>query len=283
MKTKLFFAFAAFCCAFLAYGTYQGLVVAPTEETMGDVQRIFYVHVPAATVAFTLFFVNFLASIYYLWKRSAKADALAATTAEVGVVFCSVVLITGPIWARYAWGTWWSPWDMRLNTTLMLWLLYVSYLMMRRSSTAGSTSVLAAALAVFSFLDVPIVYMANRWFRTHHPAPMLFTPNIDHRMENILFINMLAFLCFSVLICWFRYEMERTAQKIDSAHVQRAAGGAAGMMLIPAMFFMAPGHVAPISYLWAGYLAAWGIYVAYLLFLMNKLARLKKEAAELGA
>jgi heme exporter protein C len=283
MKTKLFFAFAAFCCLFLAYGTYQGLVVAPTEETMGDVQRIFYVHVPAATVAFTLFFVNFLASIYYLWKRSARADALAATTAEVGVVFCSVVLITGPIWARYAWGTWWSPWDMRLNTTLMLWLLYVSYLMMRRSSTAGSTSVLAAALAVFSFLDVPIVYMANRWFRTHHPAPMLFTPNIDHRMENIMFINMLAFLCFSGLICWFRYEMERTAQKIDAAHIQRAAGGAAGMMLLPAMFFMAPGHVAPISYLWAGYLAAWSIYVGYLLFLMSKLARLKKEAAELGA
>ncbi|HEV7514191.1 MAG TPA: cytochrome c biogenesis protein CcsA [Candidatus Acidoferrum sp.] len=120
MKTKLLFAFAAFCCAFLAYGTYQGLVVAPTEETMGDVQRIFYVHVPAATVAFTLFFVNFLASIFYLWKSSPKADALAATTAEVGVVFCSVVLITGPIWARYAWGVWWSPWDMRLNTTLML-------------------------------------------------------------------------------------------------------------------------------------------------------------------
>jgi heme exporter protein C len=282
MKTKLFFAFAAFCCLFLAFGTYQGLVVAPTEETMGNVQRIFYVHVPAATVAFTLFFVNFLASIYYLWKRSARADALAATTAEVGVVFCSVVLITGPIWARYAWGTWWSPWDMRLNTTLMLWLLYVSYLMMRRSSTAGSTSVLAAALAVFSFLDVPIVYMANRWFRTHHPAPMLFTPNIDHRMEHILFINMLAFLCFSALICWFRYEMERTVQKIDAAHIQKAAGGAAGMMLLPAAFFMAPGHVAPISYLWGGYLAAWGVYVSYLLFLMSKLARLKKEAAELG-
>jgi heme exporter protein C len=283
MKTKLFFSFAAFCCLFLAFGTYQGLVVAPTEETMGDVQRIFYVHVPAATVAFTLFFVNFLASIYYLWKRSPRADALAATTAEVGVVFCSVVLITGPIWARYAWGVWWSPWDMRLNTTLMLWLLYVSYLMMRRSSTAGSTSVLAAALAVFSFLDVPIVYMANRWFRTHHPSPMIGTPNLDHRMQNILFINMLAFLCFSGLICWFRYEMERTAQKIDAAHIQKAAGGAVGMMLLPAAFFMAPGHVAPISYLWGGYLAAWGIYVGYLLLLMRRLAKLKKEAAELGA
>jgi heme exporter protein C len=283
MKTKLFFAFAAFCCIFLAYGTYQGLVVAPTEETMGDVQRIFYVHVPAATVAFTLFFVNFLASVFYLWKRSARADALAATTAEVGVVFCSVVLITGPIWARYAWGVWWSPWDMRLNTTLMLWLLYVSYLMMRRSSTAGSTSVLAATLAVFSFLDVPIVYMANRWFRTHHPSPMIGTPNLDPRMQHILFINMFAFLSFGALICWFRYEMERTAQNIDAAHIQRAAGGAVGMMVIPAMLFMAPGHVAPISYLWAGYLAAWGIYVGYLLFLMSKLSRLKKEAAELGA
>jgi heme exporter protein C len=283
MKTKLFFAFAAFCCAFLAYGTYQGLVVAPTEETMGDVQRIFYVHVPAATVAFTLFFVNFLASVYYLWKRSQRADALAATTAEVGVVFCSVVLTTGPIWARYAWGHWWSSWDMRLNTTLMLWLLYVSYLMMRRSSSAGSTSVLAAALAVFSFLDVPIVYMANRWFRTHHPAPMIGTPNLDPKMQNILFINMLAFLCFSGLICWFRYEMERTAQKIDSAHIQKAAGGFMAMMLLPAALFFTPGHVAPISYLWAGYLAAWGIYVGYLLFLMSKLARLKKEATELGA
>src|SRR4029077_11712366 len=149
MKPKLFFLLAALSCALLAYGTYSGLVLAPTEETMGDVQRIFYVHVPAATVAFTLFFVNFLASIFYLWKRRPRADALAATSAEVGVVFCTVVLITGPIWARYAWGVWWSPWDMRLNTTLMLWLLYVSYLVLRRSSTAGSTSVLASSLAVF--------------------------------------------------------------------------------------------------------------------------------------
>ena len=283
MKTKLFFAFAAFCCAFLAYGTYQGLVVAPTEETMGDVQRIFYVHVPAATVAFTLFFCNFLASIYYLWKRSAKADALAATTAEVGIVFCSVVLITGPIWARYAWGVWWSPWDMRLNTTLMLWLLYVSYLMMRRSSTAGSTSVLAAAFAVFAFLDVPIVYMANRWFRTQHPPPMIATPRLDHSMQNILFLNMFAFMVFGALIAWFRYELERTAQKINAAHVRRAAGGGTALLLLPALFMATPHHVNPIVYLWGAYLAAWGIYLAYLLFLFGKVARLKKEEAELRA
>jgi heme exporter protein C len=281
MKPKLFFLLAAITCALLAYGTYSGLVLAPTEETMGDVQRIFYVHVPAATVGFTMFFVNFLASIVYLWKRSPRADALAATSAEVGVVFCTVVLITGPIWARYAWGVWWSPWDMRLNTTLMLWLLYVSYLVLRRSSTAGSTSVLASSLAIFAFLDVPVVYMANRWFRTHHPAPMIGTPNLDHRMQNILFLNMIAFLVFASLIAWFRYELERTTQKINAAHVRKAAGGGAAMLLLPAMLFVTPRHVNPISYLWGGYLAAWGVYVSYLLFLMRKLAKLKKEEAEL--
>jgi hypothetical protein len=124
--------------------------------------------------------------------------------------------------------------------------------------------------------------MANRWFRTHHPPPMLFTPSIDHQMQHVMSINMLAFLCFGALICWFRYEMERTAQKIDTAHIQRAASGVAGMMILPAMFLqVAPTHVNPHAYLWGGYLAAWGIYLGYLLLLMGKLGRLKREAAEL--
>jgi heme exporter protein C len=283
MKPKLFFLFAAISAALLIFSTYQALYVAPTEETMGNVQRIFYVHVPAATVGFTMFFVNFLASLIYLWRRSPRADALAATAAEVGVVFCTVVLITGPIWARYAWGVWWSAWDMRLNTTLMLWLLYVSYLVLRRSSSAGSTSILASSLAIFAFLDVPIVYMANRWFRTHHPAPMIGTPNLDPHMQNILFLNMIAFLVFGSLIAWFRYELERTAQKINAAHVRRAAGGGAALLLLPIIFQATPRHVNPMAYLWGGYLAAWGIYLAYLLFLFRKLARLKKEEAELRA
>jgi heme exporter protein C len=283
MKPKLFFLFAAISAALLIFSTYQALYVAPTEETMGDVQRIFYVHVPAATVGFTMFFVNFLASIVYLWKRSPRADALAATAAEVGVVFCTVVLITGPIWARYAWGVWWSAWDMRLNTTLMLWLLYVSYLVLRRSSSTSSTSILASSLAIFAFLDVPVVYMANRWFRTHHPAPMIGTPNLDPHMQNILFLNMIAFLVFGALIAWFRYELERTAQLINAAHVRRAAGGGAAMLILPAMFFATPRHVNPMAYLWGAYLVAWGIYLGYLLFLFSKLARLKKEEAELRA
>jgi heme exporter protein C len=280
MKSKLFFGLLAIDAALLAYGTYLGLVVAPREATMGDVQRIFYCHVPAATTGFTLFALNFVASVIYLWKRSPMADAWAMTCAEVGVVFCTVVLITGPIWARYAWGTWWV-WDMRLTTTLILWLLYVSYMVLRRSSEAGSTSVLAAALAIFAFLDVPIVYMANRWFRTNHPQPMIGTPRLDPHMQNILFFNMIAFLIFGMLIAWFRYDLERTAQKISATHIQRAARGTA-MALLPAMFlFQVPPTINPHVYLYGGYISCWSIYIIYLLILMNKLGKLRKEEAEL--
>ena len=280
MKSKLFFVLLAIDAVLLAVGTYLGLKVAPTEATMGDVQRIFYCHVPAATTGFTLFMLNFVASVAYLWKRSPKADAWAITFAEVGVVFCTVVLVTGPIWARYAWGTWWV-WDMRLTTTLILWLLYVSYLVLRRSSEAGSTAVLAAALAIFAFLDVPIVYMANRWFRTNHPQPMIGTSRLDPHMQNILFFNMFAFLIFGLLIAWFRYDLERTAQKVSAAHIQKAAHGVA-MGLLPAMFlFQTPHKIDPHVYLYSGYIACWSIYVIYLLILMNKLGKLKKEEAEL--
>lgn len=287
MNKNLFFACSVITAGLLSYATYLGLKVAPTEATMGDVQRIFYCHVPAAMTGFTMFFVNFVASVAYLWKRNPRADALAVSAAEVGVVFCTVVLVTGPIWARYAWGKWWV-WDMRLTTTLVLWLLYLSYLVMRRSSEAGSTAVMAAALAVFAFLDVPIVYMANRWFRTNHPQPMIGTPSLDPRMAHVLYVNMLAFFLFGCLIYWFRYELERTAQKVAAIHVRRAGIGTTAMMALPAMFFVQfqpppPTHVAPHVYLYGAYFAAWTIYVLYLLLLASRLAKLKKEEAALRA
>jgi heme exporter protein C len=285
MNKNLFFACSVITAGLLGYSTYLGLKVAPTEATMGDVQRIFYCHVPAAMTGFTMFFVNFVASVVYLWKRSPRADALAVSAAEVGVVFCTVVLITGPIWARYAWGKWWV-WDMRLTTTLVLWLLYLSYLVMRRSSEAGSTAVMAAALAVFAFLDVPIVYMANRWFRTNHPQPMIGTPSLDPQMAHVLYVNMIAFFLFGCLIYWFRYELERTVQKVAAIHVRRAGIGTSVMMALPAVFLFQfptppPSHVDPRYYLYGAYFAAWTIYVSYLLLLASRLAKLKKEEAEL--
>src|SRR3989454_798836 len=158
--------------AFLGYAAYQALVIAPTEQTMGNVQRIFYYHVPSAWTAFLLFSINFIASVTYLIRRNPSADAIALVSAEVGVVFCTVVLVTGPLWARPVWGIWWT-WDARLTSTLVLWLIYVSYLVLRRFSATGQTPVLAAVLAVFGFADVPLVYESNRIFRTQHPQPVI--------------------------------------------------------------------------------------------------------------
>ncbi|MFY9647570.1 MAG: cytochrome c biogenesis protein [Terriglobales bacterium] len=206
----------------LVYALYQALVVAPTEQTMGAVQRIFYYHVPSAWTAFLLFFINFGSSVYYLIKRCATADIVALVCAEVGVVFCTVVLITGPIWARPVWGIWWT-WDMRLTSTLVLWLIYVSYLFLRRFSSSGETPLLAAALAVLGALCVPFVYFSIWFFRTQHPQPVMGGGgSIDPRMLHALLINWLAFSCFAFLVCWSRYRLEKLKRAVDEAHAMRS-------------------------------------------------------------
>ena len=199
----------------LSYALYMGLVWAPTEQTMGSVQRIFYYHVPSAWTAFILFFINFVASVVYLIRRKPVADMIALVCAEVGVVFCTVVLITGPIWARPVWGIWWT-WDIRLTSTLVLWLIYVSYLFLRRFSSSGQTPVLAAALAVFGALDVPLVYFSIWFFRTQHPQPVMGGGgSIDPRMLHALLINWLAFSCFAFLVCWSRYRLEKIRREVE--------------------------------------------------------------------
>jgi heme exporter protein C len=251
---------------------------APTEFTMGNVQRIFYYHVPAATCAYTLFLVNFVASIIFLWKHSATADLWAVTSAEVGLVFATVVLVTGPIWGRIAWNTWWA-WEPRLTTFLVLWLLYVSYLVLRRSAEGGAGAILSAAVAIFAFLDVPFSYMANR-LRGHHPPPVTLE---DPGMKFVLMVNMLAFLLFAGLILWLRSDLEKVSRKISAAHIQKAARGAMACLALPAVFlFQERQNLNPTTFMLAGYIAAWVIYLTYLLFLMAKMAKLKKEAAELG-
>jgi len=206
----------------LSYALYSALVVAPREQTMGDVQRIFYYHVPSAWTAFILFFINFGASVYYLIRRSTKADVIALVTAEVGVVFCTVVLVTGPIWAKPVWGIWWT-WDLRLTLTLVLWLIYVSYLMLRRFSTSGQTPLIAAVLAVFGALDVPLVYFSIWFFRTQHPQPVIGGGgSIDPRMLHVLLLNWLAFSCFAALVCWSRYRLEMLHREVDEAQAMEA-------------------------------------------------------------
>jgi heme exporter protein C len=219
-----FTAFAVLALGLLSYALYQGMMVAPTEATMGDVQRIFYYHVPSAWTGFLCFFANFAASLVYLARRSAKADAVAISTAEVGLVFTTVVLVTGPIWARPIWGIWWT-WDARLTSTLILWLVYVSYLLVRRYAAGGQAPLIGAVLATFGAANVIFVYMAIRWFRTQHPQPVVGGgegSGIDPVMLHALLWNFAAFLALGLLLLWLRYRLERIRQQVEEAHALRA-------------------------------------------------------------
>jgi len=166
-----------------------------------------------------------IAGLYFLIKKyipAGKTDALAVASAEVGVVFCTVVLVTGPLWARPVWGIWWT-WDVRLTSTLVLWLIYISYLMLRRFSTSTETPALAAALAIFGALDVPLVYFSIWIFRTQHPQPVIGGGgSIDPRMLHVLLINWLAFLCFAALICWSRYRLEILQREVEETQALEA-------------------------------------------------------------
>src|SRR6516165_18397 len=219
--------FIVFTLALLGFSTYQALVVAPTEQTMGEVQRIFYYHAPTAWVAGLCFFVNFLASVAYLLRRNSNADALAAASAEVGVVFCTIVLITGPIWARPVWGIWWT-WDARLTTTLVLWLIYVGYLILRRFATGSQTQTLAAVVAIFGFVDVPIVYMSIRWFRTQHPSPVIGggeNSGLDPAMWHAFLWNLLAFTCVGIIFVTARYRLQKLENLLEDTHARMALEG----------------------------------------------------------
>jgi len=232
---RLFPILSILTAILLAYALYEALVVAPTDAQQGDVYRIIYYHVPSAWTAFLLFLINFVASVAYLIRRNRKADILALVCAEVGVVFCTVVLVTGPIWARPVWGIWWAPGDIRLTSTLVLWLIYVSYLVLRRFSTGAQTQVLAAALAVFGALDVPLVYFSIWFFRTQHPQPVIGGGgSMDPRMLHVLLINWLAFLCFAFLVCWSRYRLEVLHREVEEAHAMESlAGGAPAKPSLP--------------------------------------------------
>ena len=172
--------------------------VAPTDAVLGEVQRIFYFHVPIAIVSFVAFFVVFVASIGYLVSRKSRWDSVAHAAAEVGVVFVSLALLTGIIWARPVWGVWWT-WEPRLTTTLILWLIYVAYLMLRSYVPNRSQGALyAAGLGIIGFVDVPIVYYSVQWWRSIHPSavvgPLANAGALEPIMQWVLFYSLAVFL-----------------------------------------------------------------------------------------
>ena len=209
--------------AAIVYATRLGLLLAPTEATMGNVQRIFYYHVPTSMLSLLFPYINFIAAVAYLfWRRrdplkALTADAVAISSAEVTVVYSSISLLTGSLWGRAAWGIWWT-WDARLTSMLLLWLLYVSYLMLRKLSSTGQTHTLSAVLSVFAAIDVPIVFMSIRWWRTQHPAPVFGggqDSGIDPSMKPAFGWNVLAWALWGLLLLALRYALERRRQERD--------------------------------------------------------------------
>jgi heme exporter protein C len=197
---------------------YASFYVAPTERTMGVIQRIFYFHAATAWAGETTFFVCFLGNLLYVWKRQPKYDWLSVTCAEIGLVCITVVLITGPIWAHPVWGIWWT-WDARLTSTFVLWLLYVSYLLLRSLiEESDRRALLSALFGIFAFIDVPLVFFSIRWWRTQHPAPVIMGgtgSGLDPTMSKVFFFNVLAMHVLMVFLVVERYALEKMKSEVD--------------------------------------------------------------------
>lgn len=201
-----------------------GLLATPADRDMGHLQKIMYVHVPAAWAALVAFFLVFVWSVLYLWRRSARYDGLAVAAAEAGVVFTALTLALGSLWGRPTWGVWWT-WDPRLTTTAILLLIYAGYLALRAfTDEPDRRARWSAAVGVLGFLNVPIVYMSVRWWRTLHQVQS--TPDtLEPTFAWGLRLNAIAFL---LLLAYFIVRRRRVAQlerRIDARLESAALAG----------------------------------------------------------
>jgi heme exporter protein C len=189
---------------------------APFESTMGLVQKIFYFHVPSWFAMFLSTFICGIASLVFLARRKPTADAIAAAAAELVVIFGMIGLITGPLWARRAWGVWWQ-WDAKLTTALVLWLIFVAYLLLRRYGGPGSER-LAAGLALFGMVNVPFVYWSVHIWRTVHPLTTV-VPTLPRPMAGPLWLGVSAFLLLAVILLALRTRLERLRRQLDDVYL----------------------------------------------------------------
>ncbi len=224
-------AWFALTSVVLAIGFRQAMI-APTEATMGNLYRVFFYHLPHTILSFVFPYLNCLACFGYLYWRNRNppramiADAFALATGEITVLYSTVGLATGILWGRAAWGIWWT-WDARLTTYLLLWLLYVSYLLVRGFAGGGAAlpgggqpGLLSAVLGVFAAIDIPICFMSIRWWRTQHPSPVFgggSDSGLDPSMYPALLWNMAAWAMWGALLVGWRYALERRRQRMAAA------------------------------------------------------------------
>jgi heme exporter protein C len=189
----------------------------PTESTMGIVQRIFYIHVPAAWVAFMAFGLVAVCSAIYLWLEDERLDMAAEALAEGGMLFTTIVLLTGPLWGKIAWGTWWS-WEPRLTFTLLLWFIYLGYFLVRGSTENPQRGKkFAAVVGIVGALDIPLIHLSVKWFRSLHPEPVVLNPEgmtLEMPMFQTLMVGFLAFNLLFFGLFLFRYGLARIRHEV---------------------------------------------------------------------
>ena len=211
----------------LAFGMvlalYMAFIGAPRETTMGDLQRIFYFHVGAAIAGMTAFAVNFAGSLMYLVRKNRWWDSLALAAAEVGTIFFCMVLITGPIWAKPVWFTWWT-WSPRLTLSLVLFLLYIAYLLIRNYiEDPERRALVSAAFGVIAFVDAPLVWFSIRWWRDIHPSAMLETGGLSPSMRPAFFVCFAAFELLMIYLLRRRFYLETMRVELESIERQADA------------------------------------------------------------
>jgi len=214
----------------LEWGSILGLLACglwvflklPIETSQGFPQKIMYLHVPSVITTYLAFFIVFVYSIAYLWKRELMFDQIAKASAEVGLVFCALVLITGAIWGRTTWGTYWV-WDARLTTTLLLFLIFMGYFLLRMSvNDRDKEARLASVLGIIGFLDIPIIHKSVEWWRTLHQPSTLFKvdsgeakPSMPPELLYPLLASTLVMLAFYLYLLLLRYQTENSTDRLN--------------------------------------------------------------------
>jgi len=215
--------------AAVLFSLYWSLAVAPPDAYQGEVQRIMYLHLPSILIAYLSYFLVFVGSGLYLWKREKRDDILAHAAAELGVLFTALTIIEGSIWGRPTWGVWWT-WDARLTLTAILLLIYVGYLMLRSLiEDENRAAVAAAVLGIIGFLDIPLIHMSVYWWRTLHQPPSILRPdklpweNVHPSMLTALTISFVSFLLLYFYLLSLRYRMGEMRQEIIARRLERGA------------------------------------------------------------
>lgn len=203
----------------MAVALYMGLIYAPPEVRMGDVQRIMYVHVGSAYAAYASFAAVFVGSLVYLFRRREAWDLFSEAAAEVGVLFTTVTIVTGSLWGKAEWGTWWDP-DPRLTLTVIMWFLYIGYLVMRAALDHGERrALLSAVYGIVAVITLPLVHFSVEWWASLHPNILRAEPeegsSLDPRMRNALMVAMLAFWVVSLYLVALRYRVGQLRQRND--------------------------------------------------------------------